>query len=563
MEKSIKSDYSQQDLKNPQDQHNTETAQTALPAEKSIFRDMDTDDDSSTIASHDAEDSDSVETKHPYTIYNINCLHIMLALVSFAGTMSSISGPIYFPALTELQVYFNVTTEQINISVVVYSIFQGIGPAIWGTVSDIIGRRPVYIVCLAIYLGSNIGLALTRWYWLLLVMRCIQAIGISAALALGSGVLSDLTERRNRGGYMGYFTGFTLLGNCFGPLIGGGLTQSLGWRSMFWFLAIYSGSTMVVFMLVFPETKRSMCANGSVVPKRWYNIAPTLHLGPLKSYLVTEPDEELKEEMKKATRKINPFQTFMLAKEIEVLMILIPNAMFYTAWFMALTAQSTKLSSEYGFSTVKIGLSYLSNGAGCVVGSIASGKLMNLYYAILHKKYMGALPKGAAPNPAHFPIHRARLLLTFFFCLGQVVATIIFGWTIQYKVHYIVPILSVFLMSLASTSFLNCSSTLLVDLFPTESASAAGCVNLTRCLTAAVGIAVQDKMMTAMGVGGCFTLVAGLCALSYGCVGVALKMGPRWSAKRFQKSNEKLKAELEIVNDAIAGVVAENDEKRL
>ena len=58
---------------------------------------------------------------------------------------------------------------------------------VWGTISDHIGRRPISAACLLILSLSCIGLALvpTSAYWLLMVLRCLQAAGSASTIAIG------------------------------------------------------------------------------------------------------------------------------------------------------------------------------------------------------------------------------------------------------------------------------------------------------------------------------------------------------------------------------------------
>jgi len=58
---------------------------------------------------------------------------------------------------------------------------------VWGTLSDRWGRRPIIFACLATLSLSCVGLALvpTSAYWLLVLLRCVQATGSASTIALG------------------------------------------------------------------------------------------------------------------------------------------------------------------------------------------------------------------------------------------------------------------------------------------------------------------------------------------------------------------------------------------
>lgn len=89
-----------------------------------------------------------------------------------------------------------VTTEEINLSITVYMVFQGVSPTFWGTIADSYGRRPVLLITMTIYCGACVGLALSPNYAALMVFRMLQAFGSSSVIAVSAGVLSDIVESK-------------------------------------------------------------------------------------------------------------------------------------------------------------------------------------------------------------------------------------------------------------------------------------------------------------------------------------------------------------------------------
>jgi len=104
-------------------------------------------------------------------------------------------------------------------------------PMLFGTLSDSLGRRLVLSFCLGVLALACVGLALmpTSAYWLLMILRILQAAGSASTIAigdilpvlyaldldslriLGSGVVGDVTERHERGKYFAIMTALPLI----------------------------------------------------------------------------------------------------------------------------------------------------------------------------------------------------------------------------------------------------------------------------------------------------------------------------------------------------------------
>ena len=98
--------------------------------------------------------------------------------------------------------------------------------------------------------------ALSRSIGVLIGMRCFQGLGSSAVLSIGAATLADIYDPRERGTKMGIYYAAPLLGPSLGPILGGVLTQYLSWRATFWFLFIWMGICLAMFVFLFKDTYR-------------------------------------------------------------------------------------------------------------------------------------------------------------------------------------------------------------------------------------------------------------------------------------------------------------------
>ena len=114
-----------------------------------------------------------------YSAFNQRQKRCIVLLIATAAVLSPLSSFIYYPATNALAQDLDVTVEKINLGITTYMIISGITPAIIGGLADQIGRRPVYLVTLTIYIAANVGLALQKNYTVLLVLRAVQSAGSS------------------------------------------------------------------------------------------------------------------------------------------------------------------------------------------------------------------------------------------------------------------------------------------------------------------------------------------------------------------------------------------------
>lgn len=199
------------------------------------------------------------DAQEDYSVFTPKTKIFVICMTVFSTIFSPLSSFIYLPAITPIARDYHRSIADINLTVTLYQVMQALAPLFFGDLSDQIGRRPVYMITFAIYVAANIGLALQNNYVALMVLRAMQSTGSSATVAIGSAVVGDLTTSAERGGYIAGVQASIQFAPALAPVLGGILTQYLGWRSTFWFLVIGSGVFLITYLPLVPEVGWKLC----------------------------------------------------------------------------------------------------------------------------------------------------------------------------------------------------------------------------------------------------------------------------------------------------------------
>lgn len=127
-------------------------------------------------------------------------------------------------------------TEEVAILQVSLMVFGFmIGPLLWSPVSEIFGRKPVYIFALGIYAIFNIPCAVAKNIETVLVCRFIGGFFASCSLTLAGGSIADIWPTEHRGNAIAYFAAAPYAGPVLGPLVGGWISVGTqNWRWIYW-----------------------------------------------------------------------------------------------------------------------------------------------------------------------------------------------------------------------------------------------------------------------------------------------------------------------------------------
>lgn len=151
-----------------------------------------------------------------------------------------------------------------------------------------------------------------------------------------------------------------------GPIVGGCLIQSVGWRWIFWLLVILTGSHFILIALFLPETQRRIVGNGSGPATGIY--------WSLFSKFQTENSREHRADASKVTHHFpNPLGCLPILLDRASLLAMLITAVNYAVKMSLQTSLGSTAVETYNLNFLAAGLIYLPSGVGGGVGSFITG----------------------------------------------------------------------------------------------------------------------------------------------------------------------------------------------
>ena len=484
-----------------------------------------------------------------YTTFTIRQKRLLTLLLGLATITSPLTATIYFPLLPLLRTHFNTSSQAINLTITVYIIFQALSPAIFGPLSDSLGRRPVYLITLSIYVLGNVGLALNKHsYSALLGLRALQSIGASAAFAVSYGVVADVCVPSERGRMLGPVSMALNLGACIGPVVGGWVAYtSKSYEWVFWALVIVAAALLTLVVLFLPETARNVVQNGTGrAQEKWWEsswlsivIAWKRRRRPASIVDVDSISGQVHHRisLRNRFRIRNPLACLTIVFHRDTFMALWMHGSFYLVDYSFVAAVPDIYKSIYHFNEFQIGLAYLPRGAGIIIGGFVNGRWMDYNYRVTAKEIGHEVNRVLGDDLDHFPIERARARGGFYLLAWSTATMIAYGWMVRKHANVAIPLILQFMQGFWGTCFYTTYNTLLVDIFAQSPSTAAAAASIVRCSMAAAGVAILQPLLDAVGRGWYFTTLG----LWSGIIGAVViwaikKNGMRWRTARITKT---------------------------
>lgn len=378
--------------------------------------------------------------------------------------------------------------------------------------SEKYGRRTVYLLSFSLFLVFSCISAVSVNVTMLIVFRVLGGGAAASVQSVGAGTVSDIWDPKMRGKAMGIFQLGPLCGPGIAPVIGGALTQGLGWRSTLWFLTIFGGVMLVLITICLPET----------IPKREHKPESE---GPKNTSII----------VKVFMAVFGPFKVLALLRFPPVIVVIWSGVIaFFAMYIINVSIQAVFEKQPYNFNVLEVGLLYLAPTIGYAISSIFGGRWIDY---IMIREATKANRYDENGKLKFFPEDRMReniwLALTLY-----PASLIWYGWTADKGIQWAVPAIASIFFGIGMMLVMGTVQTALTEFTPKRSSSGVAMANFVRNVLACTGAVVTQPMIDGIGNGWMCTLI-GLLAFVTGISAIAsLRIwGPQWRVLMNQKLN--------------------------
>ncbi|KAK4048783.1 hypothetical protein OIV83_004549 [Microbotryomycetes sp. JL201] len=363
------------------------------------------------------------------------------------------------------------------------------GPMVWAPLSEMFGRRSLFMVAFFGFALFQIPCALAPNFGGLIVCRFIAGLFGASPLTNAGGVVADMWDAVGRGPAMSLFSASVFMGPVLGPIVGGFVSESfLGWRWTFWLVGIWGLTTWTLICLFLPETYH---------PKLLANKAQRLRKQD------PEKNSQLYADLERAN--FTPKTVFtrtllrpwiMLASEPTLLLVTIYLAIVYSLLYATLSAFPIIWEDMRGSTQGRGGLIFIGVGIGTSLGALINVNLQRHYRTLV--------PKWHGHPPPEERLYGAM-------CAGPILVTGLMwlGWTGNYpSIHWAVPAGAAIIIGMSFTLVFISLLSYVIEVYLMYSASALAANPIVRSALAASFPLFMHAMYKKLGVNWATTLIA-------------------------------------------------------
>jgi MFS family permease len=401
--------------------------------------------------------------------------------------------------------------------VTIWELGEGIGPFFIALLSERFGRLPVFHIGNFLALCCLVACALSVNIPMVIAFRFLTGCFLSI-LTLGPAIAGDLFQMEQTGLSMTLVMGLQMIADFIAPVSGAYIAQDLGWRWSVWLAAIVLGFFSLFLLAVLRETY------AVVILRR------------KAERLQRESADDNKYRSKHQARVDASTILESVLKPIYIL-IQSPILMLTTSYMtikyallgLVIATLTVTMESTYPtvFSHGSIGLTFLSLAIGNIIALIFYSLTSDRY--VIHQRRK----KGDAFKPESRLVH--LLLAAIILPLGF----LLYGWTLAFHVHYIVPLIGTCVVGFSTTLSTIPVETYVVDVYKIHGASAIAAGVIFRATVGAFLPLIGPPLYESIGLGWGNTVLALIVAAFIPPLGLLMRYGEWFRNKERFGSSER------------------------
>ncbi|KAI9731565.1 MAG: hypothetical protein M1834_004685 [Cirrosporium novae-zelandiae] len=422
-----------------------------------------------------------------------------VAIVSAQGTISPVASTALASGSFVLTNELHVTNSYVlSLPVALYVLGLGLGPLWLAPLSELYGRRQIYVSCYIAFTLLTVGCALSPNITCLSILRLFTGMAGSAGPSIGGGTIGDMFDKKESGKAQALFgfgpTGGPVIGGVIGGFIAAGTPT---WRWLMWVMAIAAGVTTLISILFLRETYAPFILSQKLKRLRKETGNKTLQ---------TEVVLDAKELFSKTL--FRPIRLLFCEPVCTVMSIYM--ALIYGILYLHLVTIPLLYGSEgqlyglysYDWKNGLVGLAYLGGGAGSITSTVFCALFLN-------RAYLYMVRRNARKNPSQGPPKESPEYRMPPMQLGMLLVPLglfIFAWTAanassEGNIHWVLPLVGAAVFCFGMLITYICIQTYLVDVFRLYGASALAAAIVLRSLFGCVFSVIGYKLYVALGYG--------------------------------------------------------------
>ncbi|CAG7853408.1 Uncharacterized MFS-type transporter C409.08 [Serendipita indica DSM 11827] len=392
---------------------------------------------------------------------------LLTGQLAFGTLCITLGSSSYSGAIPRAKKELHMTNAVAILPISVYVFGFALGPLVFAPLSELYGRRRIFLCSFLPFFLFQIPCALAPNQYVLVVFRFLAGVFGSSPLSNGAGALADIWPASQRGVAASIYSSGPWFGPIMGPMVGGFLIRTPpGWRMVFWIIFMIAAIPSFLGIFYMPETYAPVLLRRRA-QKLYEESARTVHY-------VSKYDTGRRETpMQKISSNMRRPFVFLFTEPIVALFSLWVGVLYGSlyATFIAFPFVFQRERHWYAWQT---GLTFLGMGVGVIFGNILAPFNNKLYNRIAAKQ-----PNGKA-SPEE------RLLQGM---LGGVLVPIglfWFAWSTHPNVHFMVPILSGIPFGMGTLMVFAAVVAYLMDTYQTFTASAIAATVVLRSILGAL-----------------------------------------------------------------------------